>query len=83
MTIEWLCIANRGPYQTCCNSIFDRFPFHLTGLGHRRPDLTSKAVLFYRVFSYLIVYLPGTKPIEIPGVLDGKRNVAHVLKQRL
>ena len=26
--------------------------------GHRRADLTSRDVLFYRVFSYLVIYQP-------------------------
>ena len=32
------------------------------GAGHRRPDLTSADVLFFPVYSYLIVYRPRTKP---------------------
>lgn len=51
--------------------------------GHRRADLTSRQVLFYRVFSYLIVYSPRSMPVHILGVLHGKRNVARILKQRL
>jgi plasmid stabilization system protein ParE len=51
--------------------------------GHRRADLTSKNVLFYKVFSYLIIYSPGSKPLQILGVLHGKRNVARILRLRL
>jgi plasmid stabilization system protein ParE len=51
--------------------------------GHRRADLTSRKVLFYRVFSYLVIYQPGSNPLQILGVLHGKRNVARILRQRL
>jgi len=50
--------------------------------GHRRADLTSKDVLFYKVFSYLIIYSPRSKPLRILGVLHGKRNVARILRRR-
>ena len=50
--------------------------------GHRRADLTGRPVLFCRIFSYLVIYAPGTKPLQILGVLHGKRNIARILKQR-
>ena len=50
--------------------------------GHRRSDLTSRQVLFYQVFSYLVIYSPGSDPLQILGVLHGKRNVARILRQR-
>ena len=51
--------------------------------GHKRADLTSRGVLFYKVFSYLVIYSPGSRPLHILGVLHGKRNVARILRQRL
>jgi antitoxin ParD1/3/4/toxin ParE1/3/4 len=51
--------------------------------GHRRPDLTSRQVLLYRVFSYLIVYDPQSKPLRIFGVLHGRRDILRILKERL
>ena len=51
--------------------------------GHRRPDLTNRNVLFYRIFSYLVIYQPGSDSLQILGVLHGKRNVARILRQRL
>lgn len=51
--------------------------------GHRRADLTSRDVLFHKVFSYLVTYQPGSKPLQILGVLHGKRNVSRILRQRL
>ena len=55
----------------------------MPGIGHRRADHTSRPVLFYRIFSYLVIYQPGSGPLQILGVLHGKRNVARLLRQRL
>jgi plasmid stabilization system protein ParE len=35
------------------------------GLGHWRRDLTDEPVKFYPVYSYLIVYRPATKPLQV------------------
>lgn len=50
--------------------------------GHRRPDLTARNVLFYRLYSYLVVYQPGSECVRVLGVLHGKRNVARILRDR-
>jgi toxin ParE1/3/4 len=47
--------------------------------GHLRPELTSKPMKFWAVFSYLIVYDPSNRPVQIVRVLHGKRDVEHVL----
>jgi len=50
-------------------------------LGHRRSDLTTREdVIFWPVYSYLIVYRPRTKPLQILRVLHGKRDVRSVLR---
>jgi plasmid stabilization system protein ParE len=51
--------------------------------GHRRPDITSRKGLFYRIFSYLVIYEPGSSPLQILGVLHGKRNLSRILRKRL
>ena len=43
------------------------------GLGHQRPDLASRPLHFWLVYSYLIAYLPE-RPLVIIGVLHGRRN---------
>jgi len=53
------------------------------GQGHSRKDLTKRPVLFFPLYSFLVVYLPDAKPLRILGVLRGKRNVKHILKERL
>ncbi len=51
--------------------------------GHTRRDLTDAAVRFFSVYSYLIVYRPETKPLQIVSILHGSRDVATILKARI
>lgn len=53
------------------------------GIGHGRKDLTDGAVKFFPVYSYLIVYRPDTKPLHVAAILQGRRDVQQVLKNRL
>jgi len=48
--------------------------------GHVRDDLTSRPVKFWPIYSYLIVYDPETKPVEIVRVLHGMRDLEGILK---
>jgi antitoxin ParD1/3/4/toxin ParE1/3/4 len=52
------------------------------GAGHWRRDLTSAEVRFFSVYSYLIVYRPESKPLEIVSILHGSRDVARILSER-
>jgi len=52
------------------------------GMGHRRPDLTSEKLLFWPVYSYLIVYQPASDPLHVVAVLHGRRDVQSILVQR-
>jgi len=49
-------------------------------LGHKRSDLTSHPVLFFSVYSYMIVYRPRPQ-LEIARVLHGKRNLKRILEE--
>lgn len=53
------------------------------GAGHHRKDLTSENVKFFPVYSYLIVYRPETKPLQIATILHGRRDLEDILKSRL
>lgn len=83
----WLYLSQKESEQTAdriVTEIFKSF-YKLADIpnsGHRRADLTSKDVLFYKVFSYLIIYAPRSEPLRILGVLHGKRNVARILRRR-
>jgi plasmid stabilization system protein ParE len=52
------------------------------GKGHKRPDLTSRDVLFFSVYQYMIVYRRAAT-VEIVSVLHGKRNIKKLLKDRM
>ncbi len=53
------------------------------GAGHWRKDLTDQAVKFFPVYSYLIVYRPDTKPLQVVSILQGRRDVQQILKGRM
>ncbi len=52
----------------------------IPGIGHAREDLTAEAVLFWSVYSYLIVYRPKTQPLEVVRVLHGRQDVETMLR---
>jgi antitoxin ParD1/3/4/toxin ParE1/3/4 len=49
-------------------------------LGHTRKDLTSKAVRFWHIYSYLIIYNPAAHPLEIVRILSGYRDLTVLLQ---
>jgi len=42
----------------------------MPGAGHWRRDLTSADVRFFPVYSYLIVYRPEMKPLQVVAILQ-------------
>lgn len=53
--------------------------------GHKRPDLTSRPLLFHAWRDYVITYAPDEKPLPVIAVLHGRRNprvIAAILKGR-
>jgi plasmid stabilization system protein ParE len=44
------------------------------GVGHRRPDLTSRPLRFIVVREYLIAYAPAERPLWVVAVIHGRRN---------
>ncbi len=49
------------------------------GLGHLREDLADPRHRFLLVYSYLVVYRPKTKPLEVIRVLHAARDVRTLL----
>ena len=49
------------------------------GIGHVRDDLTDQPVRFWAVFSYLIIYDPVPRPVQVVRVLHGARDLANLL----
>ncbi len=52
------------------------------GLGHKRQDLTNRELLFWPVYSYLVIYQPNTSPVNIIAVLHGGRDLKKLLEKR-
>lgn len=52
------------------------------GAGHWRKNLTTEAVKFFPVYSYLIVYRPDSRPLQVVAILHGRRDVEQVLRGR-
>jgi plasmid stabilization system protein ParE len=55
------------------------------GMGHRRPDLTSRPLRFWRVHHYLIAYAPEERPLWVLAVIHGRRSprlMAAILRGR-
>jgi plasmid stabilization system protein ParE len=53
--------------------------------GHKRPDLTSRPLLFHVLRDYVIAYAPDEKPLAVIAVLHGRRSprvIAAILKGR-
>lgn len=50
-------------------------------IGHRRTDLTFLPVRFWSVYSYMIVYRPDQKPLQVVRILHGAQDVSGILRQ--
>jgi len=53
--------------------------------GHARPDLTGRPLRFWtltRYPNYMVVYRPGTAPLQVVAILHGKRDARRILKKR-
>ncbi len=51
-------------------------------IGHTRTDLTTLAVLFWPVGSYLVLYRTSPERIEIVAVTQGNRDIPAFLRSR-
>ena len=52
----------------------------MPGMGHLRQDLADESLRFWPIYSYLIIFRPETKPLEIVRVLRGSRDVLSILQ---
>lgn len=85
-----ICVTSRNKaawtWRTRVESvILDRIRFlgENPGAGHWRRNLTEQPVKFFPVYSYLIVYRPDTKPLQVVSILHGRRDVEQILRGRL
>ena len=49
-------------------------------IGHLREDLADEPLQFWPVYSYLIIYRPQTRPIQILRILHGSRDIRAILE---
>lgn len=52
------------------------------GIGHLRPDLTDKPVLFWPVSAYLVLYRKAKGRVEIVAITQGARDIPSFLGNR-
>ena len=50
------------------------------GRGHARPDLTSRPLLFYRVYQVYLIYDPVSSPLYIARVYHTSQDAKTRLK---
>lgn len=50
-------------------------------LGHARDDLGDELLRAWVVFSYLIIYRPDTKPLQIVRVIHGARDMPSAMNE--
>jgi plasmid stabilization system protein ParE len=49
------------------------------GMGHVRDELANESLRVWSVYSYLIVYRPERKPIEVLRVVHGARDLRRAV----
>jgi plasmid stabilization system protein ParE len=84
----WRYLKNKASFeiaQKVERAIRDKIVFlaSMPGAGHWRRDLTEEPVRFFAVYSYLIVYRPETKPLQVVAILHGSREVERILPKRI
>jgi plasmid stabilization system protein ParE len=53
----------------------------MPGIGHRRPDLTSRRVRSWPVRPYLVVYRRTKQGVEIVRVLHAARDAVSLMRE--
>ncbi len=51
----------------------------MPGMGRRHPDLEDGSLRIWPVYSYLIIYKPEAKPLEVVRVIHGARDIPNLL----
>ena len=50
-------------------------------MGHFRRDLAAEPLRFWPVYSYLVIYRPESRPLQVVRVLHGARDVRAILEE--
>ena len=78
---EFIAPDNLDAADRVRDEIFEAFEklAEMPGMGHLREDLAKEPLRFWPVYSYLIIYRPDSRPLEIVRVLHGARDVKNLL----
>lgn len=81
--VEFIAADNEDAAVRVRHALYSAFDLLASrpGIGHTRDDLTERALKFWSVYSYLVVYDPAGDPLTIVAVLHGARDVAQILKE--
>ena len=50
------------------------------GLGHLREDLADEALRVWTAHSFLVIYRPDARPLQVVRVLSGYRDIAALVE---
>ena len=60
-----------------------RFLARTPGAGHKREDLAEdRPILFWPMRDYLILYKPGTNPLQIITIARGSQDLPKIIGRR-
>ena len=60
-----------------------RFLARTPGAGHKRADLAEdRPILFWPMRDYVILYRPGTNPLQIVTILRGRQDIPGIIGRR-
>jgi plasmid stabilization system protein ParE len=52
----------------------------LPEMGHVREDLAPTPLRFWPIYSYLVIYRPESRPLQVVRILHGARDVRRLLE---
>jgi plasmid stabilization system protein ParE len=53
------------------------------GAGHKREDLAEdRPILFWPMRDYLVLYKPGTDPLQIVTIVRASRDIPRIIGRR-
>ena len=60
-----------------------RFVARTPGAGHKREDLAeARPILFWPMRDYLILYKPGSDPLQIVTIVRGSQDIPKLIGRR-
>lgn len=73
-------IANADRFTEELESTFVRLA-EWPGIGHERTDLADETLRVWTLQSYLIIYRPTSRPLEIVRVVSGYRDLVSLFER--